>query len=135
MIQIPRFQLHVEFNCPADSNSGVYLRGRYELQVETDSIRTRPVTGWAACTVFCSSPSRPAGLENGRLRYYAGRALITVVQNGRTTIDNQEIPGLRVAPLTATKSCRDLLPSGSEKGRVCLPKYRHHTSKELTGAQ
>ena len=27
------FKLHVEFNCPSKSNSGVYLRGRYEVQV------------------------------------------------------------------------------------------------------
>ena len=31
------FKLHIEFNCGADSNSGIYLRGRYELQVETES--------------------------------------------------------------------------------------------------
>ena len=28
------FKLHIEFNCPQDGNSGVYLRGRYEIQVE-----------------------------------------------------------------------------------------------------
>ncbi len=32
------FKLHVEFNCGKDSNSGVYLRGRYEVQIETDSV-------------------------------------------------------------------------------------------------
>src|SRR5204863_8782222 len=31
------FKLHVEFNCGKDANSGVYLRGRYEVQVETES--------------------------------------------------------------------------------------------------
>jgi hypothetical protein len=28
------FKLHIEFRYPAESNSGVYLRGRYEVQVE-----------------------------------------------------------------------------------------------------
>ena len=28
------FKLHVEFRYPAGSNSGVYLRGRYEVQIE-----------------------------------------------------------------------------------------------------
>ena len=28
------FKLHIEYNCPGDGNSGVYLRGRYEVQVE-----------------------------------------------------------------------------------------------------
>ena len=27
------FDLHIEFNVPTDSNSGIYLRGRYEIQV------------------------------------------------------------------------------------------------------
>jgi hypothetical protein len=27
------FKLHVEYNCPRGGNSGVYLRGRYEVQV------------------------------------------------------------------------------------------------------
>jgi len=31
------FKLHVEFNCGKDANSGVYLRGRYEVQIETES--------------------------------------------------------------------------------------------------
>src|SRR6266851_279786 len=28
------FKLHIEFNCPEKGNSGIYLRGRYEVQVE-----------------------------------------------------------------------------------------------------
>jgi hypothetical protein len=35
-------KLHVEFNCAPSSNSGVYLRGRYEVQIETDSIEEPP---------------------------------------------------------------------------------------------
>ena len=27
------FKLHIEYNCPEDGNSGIYLRGRYEIQV------------------------------------------------------------------------------------------------------
>ena len=27
------FKLHVEYNCPNEGNSGIYLRGRYEVQV------------------------------------------------------------------------------------------------------
>src|SRR6266852_7096231 len=36
------FKLHVEFNCAANSNSGIYLRGRYEVQIETHSIEEPP---------------------------------------------------------------------------------------------
>ncbi|MEO5594284.1 MAG: DUF1080 domain-containing protein, partial [Chitinophagaceae bacterium] len=30
------FKLHIEFRYPKESNSGVYLRGRYEVQIEDD---------------------------------------------------------------------------------------------------
>ena len=30
---IENFKLHVEMNCPAGANSGIYLRGIYEIQV------------------------------------------------------------------------------------------------------
>src|SRR5205085_3818058 len=33
------FKLHVEFRVPADSNSGIYLRGRYEVQIESNEGR------------------------------------------------------------------------------------------------
>ena len=31
------FKLHLEYNCPKDGNSGVYMRGRYEFQVEYEA--------------------------------------------------------------------------------------------------
>ena len=30
------FKLHIEVNCPEGSNSGIYLHGRYEIQVQDD---------------------------------------------------------------------------------------------------
>ena len=30
------FKLHIEVNCPEHGNSGIYLRGRYEIQVGTE---------------------------------------------------------------------------------------------------
>ena len=36
LINDSKFEDHVEFNW-TDTNSGVYLRGRYEVQIETDS--------------------------------------------------------------------------------------------------
>ena len=54
------FKLHVEFNCAKGSNSGVYLRGRYEVQIEDDpepegpTMRTGGVYGYLA-----PSPEQP----------------------------------------------------------------------------
>src|ERR1700751_3346536 len=54
------FKLHLEFNCAKGSNSGVYLRGRYEVQIEDDpepegpTMRTGGVYGFLA-----PSPEQP----------------------------------------------------------------------------
>ena len=36
------FKLHLEVNCPTNANSGVYLRGRYQVQIEDDSLQEPP---------------------------------------------------------------------------------------------
>ena len=36
------FKLHFEVNCPDEANSGFYLRGRYELQLEYEKAGTEP---------------------------------------------------------------------------------------------
>jgi 3-keto-disaccharide hydrolase len=32
--KVDDFKLHIEYHCPENGNRGVYLRGRYEIQVE-----------------------------------------------------------------------------------------------------
>jgi hypothetical protein len=56
------FKLHVEFNCGKDANSGVYLRGRYEVQVETSRRRSHQAITLVGCTVsraFAELPRSP----------------------------------------------------------------------------
>src|SRR5260370_18117325 len=50
------FKLHVEFNCADNSNSGVYLSCRYEVQIETDSIEEPPSHPLAAIYGFFTPP-------------------------------------------------------------------------------
>jgi hypothetical protein len=90
------FKLHIEFNCPAKSNSGVYLRGRYEVQVEDDALDEPPSHRMGAVYGFLApSPEMPR--KPGEWQSFdvtlVGR-VITVVQNGKTIIDKQEIPGI-----------------------------------------
>ena len=48
------FKLHLEFRYPKDGNSGMYLRGRYEVQI-TDSKGLGPLTfSLVVFTVFLS---------------------------------------------------------------------------------
>ena len=90
------FKLHVEVNCPPKSNSGIYLRGRYEVQVEEDSIEEPPSHRIGAIYGFLgpkpAQPRRPGEWQTFDITLL-GR-FVTVRQNGHTTIDNQEIPGI-----------------------------------------
>ena len=60
------FKLHIEVNCPEGGNSGIYLRGRYELQVGTE---------WTTFDITL-----------------VGRH-VTVLRDGKMYHDNVELPG------------------------------------------
>ena len=117
------FKLHVEFNCGPTSNSGVYLRGRYEVQVETDSADEPPshhtggVYGFLAAT-----PELPRKADEWQTFDITllGR-WITVVQNGQTIIDNKEIPGITGGALDGDEELPGpIYLQGSEKGHVAF---------------
>jgi hypothetical protein len=90
------FSLHAEFNYPAGSNSGLYLRGRYELQIQDDAgkaldpLRIGGVYGFLAPAV---DAAHAAGEWQTLDVTLLGRR-VTVVLNGTTIIDGQEIPGI-----------------------------------------
>ena len=90
------FKLHVEFNCPSKSNSGVYLRGRYEVQV-MDSYGLPPESHRLGGLYGFIDPSENAGKPGGEWQTYDITLLgryVTVVLNGKTVIDDKEIPGI-----------------------------------------
>lgn len=117
------FKLHVEFNCAHGSNSGVYLRGRYELQIEDDpepegpTMRTGGVYGFLA-----PSPEQPR--LPGEWQTYditlIGR-MLTVLQNGQRIIDQQEIPGITGGALDSHEGLPGpIYLQGSEAGHVAF---------------
>ena len=115
------FKLHVEFKCDANSNSGVYLRGRYEVQIETDSIAEPPSHHMGGVYGFLA-PSPELPRKAGEWQSYditlIGR-WITVVQNGQTIIDNKEIPGITGGALDSHEELSGpIYLQGGEKGRV-----------------
>jgi hypothetical protein len=89
------FKLHIEFRYPKGSNSGVYLRGRHEVQIEDDygrepdSHRFSGVYGFIQPTEIAA---RPAGQWQTYDITLIGR-MVTVVANGKEVISNREIPG------------------------------------------
>ena len=90
------FKLHIEFRYPKESNSGVYLRGRYEVQIEDDK-GLDPTSHHLGGVYGFLVPSDMMAKDAGEWQAYditlIGR-MVTVVVNGKTVISNQEIPGI-----------------------------------------
>lgn len=117
------FKLHLEFNCGPNSNSGVYLRGRYEVQIETDSVAEPPSHHTGGVYGFLA-PSPEPPRQPGEWRTFditfLGRT-ITVVQDGQTVIDNREIPGITGGALDSHEELPGpIYLQGSEEGRVAF---------------
>jgi len=90
------FKLHIEFKYPKGSNSGVYLRGRYEVQVE-DSKGQEPSShllgGVYGFLVPNDLPAKSAGEWQTYDITLVGRT-VTVALNGEEIIIKQPIPGI-----------------------------------------
>jgi hypothetical protein len=106
------FRLHLEFNCPympdktgqARGNSGVYLQGRYELQV-LDSYGLPPKDNECGAIYKQIAPSvnackPPLQWQSYDVTFHSAKkegdrviqkARVTVVHNGVTIIDDKEI--------------------------------------------
>jgi hypothetical protein len=91
------FKLHVEFKYQKGSNSGVYLRGRYEVQIEDNPKEEHPSAHLFSGVYGFLAPSEIAAIGPDQWQSYditlVGR-MVTVVVNGKTVISNQEIPGI-----------------------------------------
>ena len=89
------FKLHVEFRVPPKGNSGLYLRGRYEVQVEDSKGLDKNSHHQGGVYGFLTPNENAAGAPGEWQTYditLVGR-LVTVTLNGRTVIRDQEIPG------------------------------------------
>ena len=90
------FKLHVEFRVPKGENSGVYLRGRYELQID-DAAGLEPSSHHLGGLYGFIAPSenvaRAAGEWQSMDITLTGR-MLTYALNGTTVICNREIPGI-----------------------------------------
>jgi len=90
------FKLHVDFRIVERSNSGIGLRGRYEIQILDDS--GRPPNPHGAGALYSRvAPSVNASKPAGEWQSYdirlVGRQL-TVVHNGTKVLDKVEVEGL-----------------------------------------
>jgi hypothetical protein len=115
------FKLHIEFNCGKDANSGIYLRGRYEVQVETESEAEPPSHHTGGVYGFLApSPELPRKADIWQTFDITliGRR-VTIVQNDQTIINNQEIPGITGGAVDSHEALPGpIYLQGSEKGHV-----------------
>jgi hypothetical protein len=90
------FRLTLEVRLPKGGNSGVYLRGRYEIQT-VDSHGRPPSKGGTMGAIYdriapTANAAKPAGEWNTYEAILADRH-VTVIINGQKVIDNQPIEG------------------------------------------
>jgi len=103
--KVQDFKLHIEFNCPDEGNSGIYLRGRYEIQVayqkENDAIH-----GMGAVYGFLK-PEKEIAPKPGTWETFditvIGRH-VTIVRDGITIVSNREIPGITGGALDSAEA-------------------------------
>ena len=114
------FKLHVEFKIPEGSNSGIYLRGRYETQV-ADTYGMEPfsrgvggIYGFVTPTV---NAAKPAGEWNAVDATIIGYR-VTIVVNGVTTIDGQLIDGITGGALNTNESAPGPIMLQGDHGSV-----------------
>lgn len=116
------FKLHLEFNIVEKSNSGIYLRGRYEVQIQddagkaTDSLRMAGVYGFLRPTV--NAAGKPGDWQSYDITLIGRR--VTVVLNGKTAIDNEVIPGITGGALDSDEGALGPLMLQGDHGKIAL---------------
>jgi hypothetical protein len=99
------FEVHFEVNCPDQSNSGFYLRGRYEIQLEYEVPPEPPERGmgsiYGRIAPKGNVPRTPGQWETFDVTL-VGRT-VSIVRNGVNIVDRQEIEGITGGALDANE--------------------------------
>lgn len=90
------FKLLTEFRYPKGSNSGIYLRGRYEVQI-ADNYGLEPSDIYFGGIYGFLEPNQNAVKPAGEWQHYEIELIgnrVTIIANGKTIIKDQTIPGI-----------------------------------------
>lgn len=102
------FKLQLEFRVPEGSDSGVHLRGRYEIQLCDDRMRVPEEASGTTGSLYGfvaprGTTARAAEEWQSLEATLLGREL-TVVLNGETVLDHVEVPGITGDALDSDES-------------------------------
>lgn len=90
------FKLHIEFRYPEGSNSGIFLRGRYEVQI-ADNIGLEPSSIYFGGIYGFLTPNEMVAKPAGQWQEFditlIGRR-VSIIANGVPIITDQIIPGM-----------------------------------------
>jgi hypothetical protein len=114
------FNLKLEVNVPKGSNSGVYLRGIYEVQVmDSYGKELDPHNMGALYSRITPSEAaeKPAG-EWQKMDITLCKRHLTVKLNGKTIIDNQPVKGVTGGALTSDQFSPGPILLQGDHGRV-----------------
>ncbi len=131
--QFRNFTIRYEYQVPKGGNSGLYLRGRYEIQVlddydtkKADLHGNGSVYGLITPAIFAS---KPAGEWQSVEATIIGRNL-TVILNGRTIVDNQTLSSVTGGALDGNMDVPGPIMVQGDHGPIA---YRNIRIKPLPG--
>lgn len=125
------FKLHIEYNCPKGGNSGVYLRGRYEVQVEYEPPGENDKYHEMGSIYGFIAPAMPVTPRAGQWETYditlVGRT-VSILRDGELIVDRQKVPGITGGALDSREGePGPIYLQGDHTGGI---KYRNITISE-----
>ena len=125
------FRIAAEYKLDKDSNSGIYLRGRYELQVLDDF--GKPIEEHAHMSIYGWTPpaanaSKPSGEWQSMEATVVGNK-VTVVLNGQKVHDNSTLEAITGGALDANETEPGPIMLQGDHGKVW---YRKVTVTPIT---
>jgi hypothetical protein len=118
------FKLHAEFNIVPKSNSGVYLRGRYEVQIQDDAGRAMDSLRMGGVYGFLRPATNASGKPGDWQAFditLVGRR-VTVLLNGNTIVDDAEIPGITGGARDSDEGAPGPLMLQGDHGKIAFRK-------------
>jgi Domain of Unknown Function (DUF1080) len=114
------FKLHLEFKIPAESDSGVYLRGRYEIEIADAYGRPPDLHGFGSIYGFLKPASNPArrSVEWQTIDATLIGRRATVSVNEIEIIHDVEIPGITGGALDSNEGAPGPLLLQGDHGAV-----------------